>query len=566
MKKIYLPLIIIIFFIGCFVRFYQLGIIPQVLTRDDAAIGYNAYSILKTGRDEYGVRFPLSFLSFGDYKNPLYIYLTSGIIPFLGLTEFSVRFWSALSGSLTVLATFFLLRELLKKTKEEMKNFIAFMAAFLLAIAPWQIFYSRIAYEATVALFLVILGLIFLLKARTNINYLIPSLIVFILSFFTYNPPIFILPVLIPVTVLLFKEEYLKKSKVFIISFLAFFYLSLFVYFLLSRSLISGRTDATIFSQKYLEAQINLKKIEIVRKSIYLKLITYQKPFIVYKLVTNYFSVLKPEFLFFGGDGHLWHGISLTGKKIGNQYLLTLPFFILGLIVVIRQRKKETMFILFWLLISPIACGITQDAPNTTRLHDFLYTYLLVTSIGIHYLYVFLKQFRFIFLTIILAVFINNLIGYLKVYLTFYPKAICRQEYSFMWPCGIKQVINYVRLNENKYKEIFIVTPTEENEEPYIQFAFYLKTNPLAFQKNAFRKTKGFLTVKKFDNYYFEDLPFVIKISEIKEVKKINSYYNKPGRLIISREINSLIQNVPLKEINKITDDNGKTLWLFLKT
>jgi len=70
-NKIILGLILII---GIFFRFYKLAEYPVSLSIDEVAIGYNTYSLLKTGNDEYGIPHPLAFKSVGDYKLPLLIY------------------------------------------------------------------------------------------------------------------------------------------------------------------------------------------------------------------------------------------------------------------------------------------------------------------------------------------------------------------------------------------------------------------------------------------------------------------------------------------------------------
>ena len=44
-----------------FLRFYKVTEIPPSLNWDEVSIGYNAYSILKTGRDEWGVFLPIHF-------------------------------------------------------------------------------------------------------------------------------------------------------------------------------------------------------------------------------------------------------------------------------------------------------------------------------------------------------------------------------------------------------------------------------------------------------------------------------------------------------------------------
>ena len=76
-KNKYFWLIIIIFIAGV-LRFWQLGSIPVSLTWDEVAWVYNAYSLGIDGRDEFGIFLPSFYLeSFGDFKPPLYAYLSS---------------------------------------------------------------------------------------------------------------------------------------------------------------------------------------------------------------------------------------------------------------------------------------------------------------------------------------------------------------------------------------------------------------------------------------------------------------------------------------------------------
>ena len=97
-----------IFILAAFLRYYMLGTIPLGLNNDETAIGYNAYTILQSGKDEYGTSFPLYFRSFDDYKLPVYIYMTSINEKIFGATPFAVRFPSALFGSLSVIAIYLL--------------------------------------------------------------------------------------------------------------------------------------------------------------------------------------------------------------------------------------------------------------------------------------------------------------------------------------------------------------------------------------------------------------------------------------------------------------------------
>ena len=111
MKKI----IWLIFILALLVRFINLNNFPPSLNRDEASIGWNAYSILETTRDEHGQFIPLAFKSIGDYKMPLYIYATTIPVKLFGLNNFSIRFWSALSGAISILALFYIVKSLTKK-------------------------------------------------------------------------------------------------------------------------------------------------------------------------------------------------------------------------------------------------------------------------------------------------------------------------------------------------------------------------------------------------------------------------------------------------------------------
>src|SRR3990167_9264559 len=116
MKKNFL--IFLVLFLAFVLRFYHLNLTPPSLYWDEASLGYNAYSILKTARDEHNRFLPLTnFAAFGDYKPPGYIYLAVPTIAAFGLNDFSIRFPSAFFGVLTVLITYLLTKKLWKNEK-----------------------------------------------------------------------------------------------------------------------------------------------------------------------------------------------------------------------------------------------------------------------------------------------------------------------------------------------------------------------------------------------------------------------------------------------------------------
>src|SRR5581483_6030568 len=96
-------------------RFYKLGLAPAGINSDEAGEGYSAFSILKTGKDEFGKSFPILFRSSGDFKTPVYTYLIVPLIPVFGLTAFTVRLPSAFFGTLTVPILYLLVKRLSKR-------------------------------------------------------------------------------------------------------------------------------------------------------------------------------------------------------------------------------------------------------------------------------------------------------------------------------------------------------------------------------------------------------------------------------------------------------------------
>src|SRR5258706_9006720 len=138
MKK-YLSYILLglIVLIAVVLRLYKLGSAPAGLYLDEAGQGYSAYSILKTGKDEFGKSFPIVFRSFTDFKTPIYVYLIVPLIPIFGLTKFAVRFPSFFFSIITIPVLYFLIQELFPKKLKDIAWKLGIIAALLLAISPW---------------------------------------------------------------------------------------------------------------------------------------------------------------------------------------------------------------------------------------------------------------------------------------------------------------------------------------------------------------------------------------------------------------------------------------------
>ncbi|HEX4631470.1 MAG TPA: glycosyltransferase family 39 protein [Chthoniobacterales bacterium] len=139
----------------CFVRITSN---PPGFYIDESSIAYNAFTIARTGSDENGVRWPLYFQAFGDYKNPVYVYLLAGLFRLTGPSILVARM---LSASLVVLAAATLGLLALRLTRSRR---IALATIIVALITPWLFEVGRVVME--VAMYPLACGLFLLCLQR----------------------------------------------------------------------------------------------------------------------------------------------------------------------------------------------------------------------------------------------------------------------------------------------------------------------------------------------------------------------------------------------------------------
>ena len=135
------------------VYFVRLNRNPPGYYIDESSISYNAYTISQTGADEFGTSWPLYFRSFGDYKNPVFIYLLAGIYRITGPGILAARLLSAVCGALAALALGLL------ATRISERRDVGILVVLMALLTPWLFEMSRVVlevalYPLVVALFL----------------------------------------------------------------------------------------------------------------------------------------------------------------------------------------------------------------------------------------------------------------------------------------------------------------------------------------------------------------------------------------------------------------------------
>lgn len=212
--KRHLPLLILIvaILLGIVTHFYLLGKAPAGINADEASEGYSAYSLLKTGKDEYGKSFPILFRSTEDFKTPVYTYMIVPLIPVFGLNPFTVRLPAAFFAVLTIPVLYFLIQELLPEKEHKIYYLLAPLAALTLAISPWHILFGRTAYECCVALFFLLSACLAFYKSLKNPKLLILSAVLFAIAIPAYHSERIVAPLLIFVLSIRHRKALLSKT------------------------------------------------------------------------------------------------------------------------------------------------------------------------------------------------------------------------------------------------------------------------------------------------------------------------------------------------------------------
>ena len=501
-------LLILIILLAALLRFYQLGKNPPSLFVDEVSNGYNAYSILKTAKDEYGNFLPVTIRAFGDYNPALSVYLLVPSIAAFGLNEFAVRFPSAILGTLTVLLTYFLIKKLFfadqipiasssrgrvsrqravpyidhtsnmeqslrtstggppkarlafsgKETTDRTRSeAIALLSSFFLAISPWHLQFSRYDHEANFMTFFSILGLVLFLYSFKKYPLFVASSVSFGIALNTYHGAKIWVPLFLLCIFYWYKKEILSfgSKLLFPVLILAIFTLPIIGNF--PQSLIRGESVGIFQNEKPLKT-----------------------------FISGYLSHYSPNFLFISGDPIGRH--SVVG--MGQLYIFELPLILLGLIALIQARTRDTKFFLAWLLLAPIPSAMATPTPHALRSITFLPVWSIIAAYGAGSFAAFRigNRLKLSIALIVALLGLYNFATYLHLYYKHEPKLK-----SPDWSDGYKEMVSYVVKVAKNYE---IITISNYYGRPYVFVLFYSEYDPRLYQPQSADK-------EKFDKYEF---------------------------------------------------------------
>ncbi len=545
----------VIIFLAAILRLYGLGSFPPSLNWDEISHGYNAFSILKTGSDEWGKFLPIAnFRAYGDYPLPLNLYLTIPFIWLMGLTEVSIRLPHAILGILTVASSYFFALGLTKKKP------VALLTAFFVAIEPWTLFTSRFVVQSNLSIFFLSLSAALFVNREKNRWFVPLSVLSLGLTLFSYHTTRIFSPLILFTALVIYRNEVISNLRKF--KLLTCITLGVILIFFIPLILILTNKESRARSSEVFlidQGAINhiIEKRQTTPLPVSVAKLVYNRPvYLLTNSAKNYLEYFSPRFLFFKGGTQYQFSI----PNFGLMYLASLPFFYVGLYMLMKSTKvnKDYVLIIGWLLLAPLPAAITKEHFAVLRSSAMLPLPQFISALGFVSLYESLMgkgqkwsaKLLVIAFTLMLLV---NTSTYIMKYFYEYPN-----DYSQDWQYGYKQVVSYINDNHSHYDKIIV---TKFYGEPHEFILFYSSWDPQKYKAdpklNRFSQANWYW-VDGFDKFYFVNDWQIPKIGEkfVQESKgEVNCESEKC--LLITRPGNHPEGWTKLKEVNFLNDQTA---------
>lgn len=439
-RRLITPAIICIFLISAFMRFWLFTSYPVSLTVDEVSIGYGAYSLLQTGRDEWGQLLPLVFYSLGDYKPPVNYYLLVPSIALFSLNEFSVRLPVAFLGTVTSMVFIIFLRRL------RLPLSAAIFGGFWLAVLPWHVHFSRYGLETVTALFFTFAGTALFLGSIRKKSHLDLSLaiICFSLAVWAYHSQRLFIPLLAIFLFLKFRSSLAFALKPLVKTFTHLLILAVFALPFIHLAVFTPGVRTRAASTSILRDPFLLPTLHQGNYTgLAQRLFDHDFYLIFHHWVGKYVDYFDFRFWF-------WKGLNFTPPgypDLGLVYLVDLPLFIAGIFFLARCRHQPLFNLtVFWFLAGPLAASLTMNDQHTLRALVWLPFFGITVSAGATLLFN-RARFWLVYLPLLLL----SVAYFWDIYLIQYPKYYAETRH---W--GYKQAAEYACTHASEYDRIII--------------------------------------------------------------------------------------------------------------
>lgn len=320
--------------------------LPLGLYLDETSIGINAASIAATGADEHGIKFPTYFKAFGEYKNPIFIYVCAGLFKLFGVSAEGLRATSCLFFMLGFVPTLLLFCRLAPGSKS-----ILIFSSLSFGFSPILFALSRISFEVisqyAFTAWALYLTWILATDPLTNVKRYCFSLLLGLivgLSVYSYSTA----RLLSALYCLGLAYLFFNRRDFPILVFIAIGCLVTLIPY--AQFAIENQSALT---NRFKDISYVDDKISVGEKLGY--------------FFGNYVEYFSLKFLLYKGDGNLRHAIGFGGEIFVTIYALALAS-LFGRKELSYDAKKFYDFLLINLLFSPVAAALTNEGtPHALR-------------------------------------------------------------------------------------------------------------------------------------------------------------------------------------------------------
>ena len=495
-KKNYFLLLIIT--LAILLRLTLLSSVPVGFNDDEAAFGYNAYSILKTGRDEWGrfLPFPV-FESFGDWKLIGYLYPTVVSQMIFGTNELATRLPSVVFGVLAIISAHLLAGKLFNRR-------VGLVAALLLAVSPWHIAASRNAFESDILIFFITCAAFLFLKGLDQSKYFKFSFFLFILSFYIYRSAWLFVPLFFASLLFIYRIQ-IKKQRKLIATLII---ISLILLIPLVPSVLTFKGQSRFFQESFITGVTSRGIVDDVNEQrgfcsrdispTICKTIYNKYNYFALTYANNYFSNLSPQTYYAKGNQTGYQSF----PDRGLFYAFELPLLIAGLIILLKRRDKNSQVLITWLLIVPLGASLTGIG-NPGRLNILMPAPQIIEALGfISILFALrLRTVKTTFIILSALVIVSSISRLIADTFFKFPQMSARyQRY------GYKELFTYIENERKNYSEV-IVSRKGDDAKQYIHYLFSQRYDPQKYLttigNHRYRGQDSWIRVNQIENIKF---------------------------------------------------------------
>jgi hypothetical protein len=318
--------LLLILLLAAALRLPRLSTNPPGLIPDEAMFTYDAWSILHTGRDQYGERLPL-FPRSAARLHCLYLYATVPSVALFGLSELGARVPAVLAGILSV----GLLSRLVRRSAGVGAGLFA---SGLLAISPWHILISRTGHEWCFLPAVTLVTVLLALRALEGRGSWLLAGLAAGGCLYTYTPIRMSLPLVLLGVALFFRRELWRQR----------------------RGLAAGVAVAALVALPVVFSALRpegLRRLSAVSEK-------GEGGSAVPGYLSRYAGSFSPEFFLRGTSEPALHRLRGTGLLYGFEAVL----LAVGILVVLRRRDPVGLVLVFWWAAAPLAVALHRDCPD----------------------------------------------------------------------------------------------------------------------------------------------------------------------------------------------------------